>query len=532
MNIQEAPIKARIAVGGIRYEVNSFAGGRGGYADFARHYVRRGDEVLAAEANTELAGALAAGRRSAVEFVGVLDAVGGAGPVVEHAAYEDRLKAEYLDRLAAVASHVDGVYLPLHGAMATDGCWDVEGDLLAGVREVVGPDLPVVVSHDLHGAPTERLARNATALLGYRTCPHVDFVETGARSLRLLTAAIRSSCHPELIRRAVPMIMPAETHDTNQEPMRSILEYGFDQVDHGGVLDVSVFAAQPWLDTPRTSTVVTCVVDNAVQGARQRGRRLLDELAARLWAARGRFTVAKTPVAAAVELVRRHRAGRGPLLLADGGDSPSAGATGDSTDLLAALLSLDGPGPVLATVADPAAAARLHEAGVGVEVTCSVGGRLSPEVTRPVTVTGTVQRCGDGRYLGAYPAIPMDVGKVALLRSGPVLLVVTERPAMMLDQHLYRHLGLDPATARAVQVKSAGGFRALWEPIAAGIVMVDTLGASDSNLARLPFRHVPRPLWPLDDDATAELGVRDGLGEHEGQGATGADASRQVEGRT
>jgi microcystin degradation protein MlrC len=260
-----------------------------------------------------------------------------------------------------------------------------------------------------------------------------------------------------------------------------------------GLLDESVFMVQPWLDAPRACWKLTAVVaaDASVSSARD----LLARHAQEIWERRAEFRVTKVPVADAVDAVAAHPGGV-PLLLADGGDSPSAGSAGDSTDLLAALIASSDPRPRLAIVADAAAAKEAIVAGVGTEVTLSAGASSS-DFTPPATLTGRVALVDDGFYTAIYPAGPVSVGPTVVVDVGPTTVVITSKPANMLDQEIYRHLGIDPAGFHAVQVKSAGGFRALWSDVSTVIVYVDSRGASDSTLKRLPYTRIRPGLWPF-----------------------------------
>ncbi len=160
-------------------------------------------------------------------------------------------------------------------------------------------------------------------------------------------------------------------------------------------------------------------------------------------------------------------------------------------------------GSALMTMTDPEAAAACHAAGVGTTLTLFIGGKLTPSFYQPVTVTGKVERVGDGRYMCQLPPTPMDVGRSAVLAIGDIRLALSERPAPTIDQEFYRHLGLDPRNSLIVQVKSPGGFRAVYGPFAAGIFEIDTAGPTMSDLTRLPFCKITRPLWPFDPDLTA-----------------------------
>ena len=485
----------RIGIGGIRYEANSFAAGAGTMEDFTRNYVRVGAEVLSAESNTEVVGALRVAEEHGVTLVGLLDTFGGCGPLVEHRAYEE-LKRRYLDAVAAEWENLDAIYMPLHGAMATTECSDVEADLVGAVRALVGPAMPIVVSQDLHGAPSAALQDACTALIGFKTCPHIDYEPTGAKALRIAIDTLMGRIRPVNLRRPIPMLTPAEGHDTATGPMAEPMRLIQQDAERQGLIDVSVFMCQPWLDAARTGWCMTAVVDAGAEI--DAAHRLLDTHADRLWAARERFAVEKTDVAQAIAELRGIDDSN-PVILAEGGDSPSAGSTGDTTDLLAALVSMADPRPRLAIVADAAAAAELSSAGVGVTRTVRVGGSLSPRFAEPIELTGVVTAVSDGKYVARYPAGPTDIGTTVALQVGATTVVISSRSAMMLDQEAYRHLGLDPAKAWAIQVKSAGGFRALWASVTDRAITVDSRGASDGNLSRLPFAHAPQGLWPLSE---------------------------------
>lgn len=483
-----------IGVGGIRYEVNSFAAGVTDLGSFERYYVRRGNDVLSAGPNTEVYGAVQVANEAEVQLVGLLDTFGGCGPLVHHDAYLE-LKGQFLDQLAACHKQLDAVYLPLHGAMASTRCGDVEADLSGAVRSILGPDKPLIVSQDLHGAPSAELLEACDALIGFKTCPHIDYEETGAKALTIAIEALARRSTPITIRHPLPMLTPAEGHDTQSGPMALHMTRLQEEAEALGLLDASIFMCQPWLDAPRTGWCLTAVLDGR-RGNQANATRLLSEEAGRLWSVRESLRVDKVSVTDAVRMLAADK-GTGPILLADGGDSPSAGSTGDSTDLLTALIQMDDPRPRLAVVTDPEAAATLHELGVGATTTVTVGARVSPGFTDPITVTGTVVAASDGQFMSAYPAGPVDIGRTVALTVKATTVVITERPAMMLDQQVYRHLGLDPSTAWAIQVKSAGGFRALWSDVSTRVISVDTRGPSDGNLGRLPFKFAPQTTWPL-----------------------------------
>jgi microcystin degradation protein MlrC len=483
--------RVRIAIGGIRYETNSFAGFDQDGLSLGLVGLRTGyDVVLKAPDNSEVAGARAAASGDEqLDLVGTLDIFGGCGPPVPQKYYE-QLATELLDRLDALG-RIDAMYLPLHCAMTTTETDDVEADLLGRVRDLLGPRTPLIVSFNLHAAVSSISAQLADGIVGYKTCPHTDYVQTGQRPMRLAAAAARREISPTVSRVPVPILTPAEAHDTSTGPLALHMTRLQKRVAELGLLDGSIFACQPWLDTSRSNWTVTVTSE---VGRGYDARELADATRSEILQALQTFVVPKTrleDIRTAVEALPA-----GTVLVSDSGDSPSAGATGDSVDCLRILLAASRP-RVLATVTDPVAAATAAAAGKGATVTVRLGGRLTPGLQQHLTVMATVLVLADGRYERIYPAAPVDVGICAVLRVDNVDVVVTSKPAFLLDTTLFDHLGFEPSEYRVVQVKSAGGFRAFWESVSTAVVVADSLGASTSSLTALPFTKLPRDLWPF-----------------------------------
>ena len=359
---------------------------------------------------------------------------------------------------------------------------------------IVGPDVPIVASFDLHAHLTDRMVAASDALIAYRTIPHVDFVETGARAMELLIDAMRGRTHPVVRQRKMRMIASAEKHDTNHGPMVAVMAYARALEERPGVLSVSVTPTQPWMDVPELGWSVTVVAD----GDPALAQACADELAWLIWDRRDAYRVFKTPVPDAVAEAMAWP-GR-PVILADASDSPSAGANGDGNDLLKELIRIAYVGDAILTVVDPVAAGTCTTAGVGATVTVQLGGTRTPAFYIPVEVTGTVVSLHDGKYLLELPVRPMDIGPTAVLRVGGMRIVVCTRKAFHLDESVFHQAGLDPRTAAIVQVKSAGGFRGVYEAFASLIIEMDTDGLCTSDLTRLPFRRIPRPMWPWELD--------------------------------
>jgi microcystin degradation protein MlrC len=486
-----------VLLAGLKHEANTFVPGLTTLEDFGRRCLLVGPAVFGPERGTgqEIDGILQVATAEGIELIPTIAAhASPSGPVTE-AVYEyirGRVMAG-----ARTEGRLDGVILSLHGAMVTEHSEDPEGDLVAAVRDVMGSRVPIVVCFDMHCHLTDRKTGSADAIVGYHTHPHVDFADTGVRAMRILGRALRGEVRPVVAHRKIRMIASAEKHNTNCPPMSEIMARIAAIEEEPGILAATIFPTQPWMDVAALGWSTVVVAD----GDRDLAQARADELGQMAWERRERFLVHKTPIHEAVE--QALVSGARPFVLTDSADSVTGGAHGDGNVLLRALLEMGYADSALLTVTDPGAVAACAATGVGGEVTMPVGGTLTPAFYRPVTLTGRVRRLSDGRYTGTLPPAPIDVGRSAVLQAGGISLALSERPAPTIDQEFYQHLGLEPRQATIVQVKSPGGFRAIYGPFAAGIFEIDTLGPTDSELTRLPFRKIQRPLWPFDPDLSA-----------------------------
>jgi microcystin degradation protein MlrC len=486
----------RILIGGYMHEAHSFVPGTLDLEAMAlAGYIAEGPAMLttAIGDDHEVSGAIDVAAAAGVELIPTVHAWGGVGPPIEDDTYRF-FEQRILAGARANRDRLDGVYLPLHGASVTTEREDPEGDLLTAVRVELGPEIPIVASFDLHAHTTDRMASAADVLIAYRTCPHTDFRPTGARAMGLLLDAVARRTRPVTRQRKLRLMASAEKQDTNHGPMVGVMELARAMEARPGILSVSVTATQPWLDLEELGWSAIVVAD----GDAALAQATADELAWTIWDRRESYRVVKVPVAEAVASALENP-GR-PVILADGADSPSAGGSGDGNDLLRELLRRgDASGSMLA-IADPVAARAAVAAGVGATVTVALGGAYRPDFYEPLDVTATVTAVRDGRYDLELPIRPVDIGATAVLEVAGVRVVVSERKAFQLDESVYHMAGLDPRTARIVQAKSAGGFRGVYEAFAADIIEMDTPGPCTSDLTRLPFRTIPRPMWPWDPD--------------------------------
>ena len=489
----------RVLVAGMQYELNSFVAGSAGLERFRQFRLAEGDAIWSVCTTDEVAGAREVALARGIDLVPVVLGFGGAGPVLEDEVY-DHFRTRILDAVRAELGRIDAIYLPLHGAMATRGQHDTEGDLIARIRALVGERLPVVASFDMHCNFTAAMAAGLDAAIGFKTCPHVDYVETGRHAMTLVADAIAGRTRPILIHRKIRMLTAPEGHDTNTGPMREVVERLRALEREPGVLAATVIAPQPWMDVPEQGWSVLVVVDG--EAARARGCAEADRIALFCWDQRARYLVSRTRLAEALDIAAANPPGAAPVVMTDAADAPSAGSYGDSAVVLAALLARPPMrGPFLMTMTDPAAARACAAAGPGATLRLRVGGAFQPLFFAPVEIEARVLAVLREGYESQLPPGRIDPGLRAVVEVAEYIrMVIAERQMATLDLRPYESSGLDPRAAQAVLVKSAGQFRGFYTPIASRIIELDTPGPVNGVLTELPFRNLTRPLWPFDPD--------------------------------
>jgi microcystin degradation protein MlrC len=337
------------------------------------------------------------------------------------------------------------VLLSLHGAMAADSEDDPEGDLLTRVRALVGPGVPVISTHDPHANVTRKMVAQATALFPYHTIPHTDHFQAAERAAALLLRLLREPLPTAAALVKLPMIAPADHHNTAEEPMRPLFELARRYEQQPGVLSAGLFPVQPWLDIAELGW--SALVISA--GDAELARRLAQELARRAWDARERFvTLEQYTVEEALEAAERVPGQ--PVVVSDQADNTGGGAPGDSTALLSVALRRPTPRPIYLTVTDPETVRQAVAAGPGATITAEVGGKIDRRYHRPVPLTARVATLTDGVFTmtgATWHGQKVNMGRTAVLEVDGIFIVTTERHAWTLDPELYRSVGLVPERA-------------------------------------------------------------------------------------
>ncbi len=485
----------RIAIAQFMQETNSFVPFVTTVQTFADQYLYRGAEMLTAfgSARLEIPGAIAALKAARADIVPLIAAMAMASGTVERASFETLL-GDILTRLEA-AGPVDGIYLALHGAMILEDQPDAEAEIVARVRQKVGPGIPIAVSLDLHGHITSAMLQPDVAYIGYREFPHIDMYETGYRTATLLVDWINGKVRPVMALAKRHMVVSPDSARTGVPPLSDIVAEGRAMEDRGAVLHVSLFPVQPWIDTPDLGfAALVCAQSQAA------AQKAADQLVQMAWARRAEFEPVLTPLA---DVIRIAHESEGLTVASDSGDTPSGGSAADSTAVLAALLhaGADKASRIsICTICDAEAAAEAAKAGVGTTITLAVGHKRSG-LGAPLRVTGRVKTISDGRYVLTGPGANGMVGEMGLtvvLEIGAIRLNLRAIPHFEWDPGIHTSVGLDPARAALVFVRSPSHFRASYASMAARIFIADTPGPTSANMRRIPWTRVTRPLYPID----------------------------------
>ncbi|MEU7820672.1 M81 family metallopeptidase [Catellatospora sp. NPDC049133] len=477
----------RIAVGGIHIESSTFSPHLSTAADFE---VTRGDALLARY------DWLTQPWAADVEWIPLVHARALPGGAVEPAAYE-AWAAEIAERLAA-AGPLDGMLLDFHGAMSVVGRDDAEGDLITTIRSVLGPQPYVSAAMDLHGNVSQVLFDGCDLLTCYRTAPHVDVWETRERAAHNLVEALRRGQRPHKALVHVPILLPGEMTSTREEPARGLYARIPEIESRDGIVDAAIWIGYAWADQARCQGAVVVTGTDATAAADA-----ARELGGHFWAARDDFAfVAPTgtmdeclDAALAADPARR------PFFISDSGDNPGAGGADDVTFALERMTARpeirDGARrAVFASLVDPQAVAQVADRPLGSAVRVTVGGRIDAREPGPLLLDGVLEAVADDP----------DGGRCVSVRVGGLSVFVTSRRMQYRLLESYARLGV-PVDAVDVVVVKIGYLEPELFDAAGDWLLALTPGGVDQDLARLPYRNVVRPMFPLDRDFTADLAV-------------------------
>ncbi|WP_109482053.1 M81 family metallopeptidase, partial [Paraburkholderia sp. C35] len=480
----------KILIAGFQHETNTFAPTKASYRSFIQGegfppLVRGNDVLTLRDVNVPIGGFIKAAEEAGHEMIPVIWAGASASAHVTEDAYE-RIAGEIVD--AVRAGGFDAIYLDLHGAMVAEHVDDGEGELLARVRGVVGDAMPLVVSLDLHANVTDRMLQLADAIVAYRTYPHVDMAETGARAAALLDSLIRDARPLKCVSRRIPFLIPVNAMCTLVEPALGMYDM-LAMLEQGTVASLSFAPGFPAADFPECGPVIWGYGydEDALSDA-------IDTLFQRVLTDESRWEVQfLSPDEAVTEAARLAQHADRPVIIADTQDNPGVGGDSNTMGMVRALLRAQVQDAAVGVIWDADAAAAAHRAGVGAHIELALAGRSGVPGDEPLHGVFEVEQLSDGRFRFDGPmmnGMQGDLGPVACLRIDGVRIVVSTVKMQIFERNFFRVGGDEPASMMILVVKSSVHFRADFQAAAHAVLVAKAPGPMAADPADLPWQRL------------------------------------------
>ena len=465
---------------------------------FSNHVLLNGRQAIAQRGNknTELAGLLDVGAEHNWQIEHCFSASAGPGGKVTSHAFDEILKP--LEH--RFSEQWDGVFLMLHGAMVTDFCDDGEGEILRRVRAALGPNIPIAVTLDPHANVTLQMCQLAQILVSFNTYPHVDMRETGQRAAQILQRALVKEIQPQTIRAHRPMLEEINGGRTDIGPMieRHTLARKYEQQADVYAVSINGAFASADISALGPTVLICCSGDTAIYLEQA------ENIAEDIWAKRDQVLNIYYTCTEVADIASKWPGLRqeGPLIIADYADNPGAGAYGDSTALLKALLDSNIKNACFGPLVDPLAVSELQSHKLGTQVGINIGGKVEPKMGGgPLQVNAQIIWQGNGLVVGTGPMIAglhKNFGDCVVLKIQDIEVLLVSVAQQMLDLNQFQTFGIDPRGKTVVALKSMQHFRAAFEPIAGSIIVCDSGALCTVNYKALNYKKVPRPIYPLD----------------------------------
>ncbi|MEH7503545.1 M81 family metallopeptidase [Neobacillus drentensis] len=489
--------KHRIGIAFFYHESHSFSPMKTEIEQFRNEGYFIGDEIYDAYTGTktEVGGFLDVLKQvEDVEIVPLLCAAAVPSGVVSTEAYS--IIEEQMLRSIREAGRLDGLLLALHGAMVVEHLLDPEEHLLGKIRGLIGLNVPIATTLDMHANLSEKMIDYTPLHFGFKTYPHIDMYEQGIHAAIALLKQLKEGVTYYASFEKLPMMPPSINMRTAEGPMHKMIEWAKQAEEEEGIYNVSVFGGFPYSDIPMVGASVLVVSLDP-----QKGKETAQKMASLFWSVKEEFIMDLPGVKEGLDLAMSIEDDK-PVVLADISDNPLSCGSGDTTELLREMVKLNIPNTLFGGLYDPESIEACRKKGAGNKVLLSLGGKVSPEFGEPVEVEATVVALSDGVFHNSGPFnqhLRVDLKGAAHIRVGKMDILLIGRPMSANDPEMFRHIGLEPQAKRILGLKAKNHFRAAFEPIVGRIIYVDAPGVASNRLTTFTYRYIPKPIWPLDD---------------------------------
>ena len=496
-------MKPRILTAGLFHETHTFLDERTRWEDFA---VAKGDEVFTRRGDgSPTDGFLTTADELGFEIIPTIDARATPSGMVADAAFEHYWTEFERRARPALAAGIDGIFLILHGAMVTESHADVEGEFLTRLRALPGAaKIPVFGVLDLHANVSARMCRLANGLAMYRENPHTDARAAAVRGTQLLGRALREQVVPRMVWCRPPLMWAPPGTGTGADPVLALERWARQvEQERPEIWECNVAAGFSFADTPVTGFSLSAITVGAAADAQA----LLENGARLAWSMRETGNIVYPAVDDVVASLAAQPPPAGPVILVEPSDNIGGGAPGDGTGVLRSLLTHRIPHS-LVVINDQETVATLSAVTIGGTCDVRVGGKSWRGDAGPVPLAATLVSRSDGRFeledpnshLASMSGTRFEMGPCAVIRSAGVTILLTSRKTPPFDLGQLRSQGLEPRDFAVIGVKAAVAHKRAYDPITRASYYVDTPGPCSSNLATFPWRHLRRPVWPIDPD--------------------------------
>ena len=518
--------KLRFPILGISHETNTFSGVPATYEKFEEAHLLRGQEMIDEYADSEytIAGYLEMADELGFEAVPLMYAQTGPIGTITKDAY-DRLSTEMLGMLRDQGPW-DGVLICNHGAAVSEEFPDMDAEFTRAVREIVGPDVPVGVTLDMHANISKETVANTDVCVVWRTCPHLDTRQRGRKCAELIYRTVKGEIKPVQYIEMPPMLVNIVKQFTGQEPMKSLVDDCFEANERDGILDTSISEGYPYADVVEMGMSWIAISDGDADSAEATAK----WMAARAWEKRADLNRPVASIEEALTQARERYVGPkpegvenflpddgtalaeaepsehshlGPIVLMDVGDNIGGGSSADSTHIMKVAMEMGVEG-YLQTLYDPEAVQACVAAGVGAEISLDVGGKTDDMHGEPILVTGTVVNIDEGKYEETRPTHGgfrfYDDGLRVRFNTvdGMTILLTSRRSGNTAREQMYS-MGINPEEYRIVVAKGVSSPRPAYQPIAAEIIIVNSPGVTSADLDTFTFKNRRVPLYPFEE---------------------------------
>lgn len=483
----------KILIAECKQEVSTFNPHKSGVEDFG---IRKGSEILSYHrtVRNEIGGAL--NILDGLDHVSLIPAYSAffitSGGTLAKESWEE-IAEDFLKSILE-APPVDGVYFCMHGAMASEEELDPEGWLLQETRKILGDNIPIVLSLDLHGILTDRMVEHSNAIVSYHTYPHIDFYETGQRAARLLLRILEGEVKPVTAKVAIPALVRGDELITETGLIGQSMRMAIEVENRPVGLSAGLFIGNPFTDVPALQTYSFVVTNNDIEMAEREALRIAESF----WANHEKMQVPLVSLDEMALIAKNHK--QGTLAIIDAADATSSGASGDSNAILRKLIETDYSGRTLIPIVDESAVQQALESGIGSTIHTTLGGSLDPQRFKPIQVTAKVLLLADNPFRSESFGEEWYSGATAVLEVDNFIIVTSSRAVNLYDRSFFYAHGQNPKHFDAVIVKSPHCQHHIYEDWCNDMVNVDAPGSSSANLHTLGHTRCPRPIFPLDSD--------------------------------